>query len=388
LAIKFSDLVSALLISGIIQGLLLILLLIQKEFNRIPNRILSVLVLIVVAHLGLIAIDVNGLFIQYPHLSRLSWLLPLCYGPLILLLTQSMVSVQFKFRPWYVFYFLPFAVYLCLLMPYYAAGTDFKIAYLTDHARVQEADFGWMNHLTTYLHIFFTVAALVVFYSGRQKLSQFFSDSARINLSWLGQFLWLFLGILLFSLFTFYSKKYNWPYLSGIYPKHFILAVVFIYWIAYKLLQEKVKFSLPEQRVEPEPLPGQEEGIQSKYSKTGLDAETASHIARSVEKLMISQRPYLNPALSISDLSEMLSLTKHQLSQVINAEFDMNFYEFVNNYRLQAFKKEAFNPDNSHLSILGIAFECGFNSKATFNQFFKKKEGMTPSEFLKRKKAD
>ncbi|MCE6992199.1 AraC family transcriptional regulator [Dyadobacter sp. CY323] len=386
MSLRFAKLVSALLTSGIIQGLLLILLLVKKEFNRIPNRILSVLILVVTAHLSLIAIDVDDLFLQYPHLSRLSWLLPLLYGPLILLLTESLVSVQFSFKTRHAFYFLPFVIYFFLLAPYYASGADFKIAYLSDQAKVKEADFGWMNHLTNYFHLAFTSAALIVFYSGRRKLTQYFSDSIRINLSWLRQFLWIFLSILLFSLLTFYSKKFEWQHLSGIYPKHFILAVLFIYWLAYKLLQEKVKFTLPEKdspgKQENEELESKEEP-QSKYSKTGLDADTASQIAEKLQDLMQKDRPYLDPALTISDLSAMLSLSKHKLSQVINAEFDMNFYEFINNYRLQAFKKEALNPNNSHLSILGIALECGFNSKATFNQFFKKKEGITPSEFLK-----
>jgi AraC-like DNA-binding protein len=382
-------LVSAFLISGILQGLLLVLLLVQNEFNRVPNRILSTLVLVVIAHLALIAIDVNDLFVTYPHLSRLSWLLPLLYGPLILLLTESLVSVQFSFKPRHALYFLPFATYLILLAPYYVSSADFKIAYLSDPLKVAEADFGWMNHLTNYFHLLFTVAALFVFYAGKQNLSQYFSDSARINLTWLGQFLWVFVGILLFSLLTFYSKKLDCEYLSGIYPKHFILAVIFIYWLAYKLLGEKMKFMIEKQAIGEKFDSAQHEFAfkeepQSKYSKTGLDAETASEIAEKLQELMQKERPYLNPSLTISDMSDMLSLSKHQLSQVINAEFDINFYEFVNSYRLRAFKNEAIKPGNSHLSILGIAFECGFNSKATFNQFFKKKEGITPSEFLKR----
>ncbi len=384
--------VSAFLISGILQGFFLILLLVQKEFNRVPNRILSALVLLVTAHLSLIAIDVNDLFVAYPHLSRLSWLLPLLYGPMILLLTESLVSVQFSFKPRHALYLLPFATYLVLLAPYYLSSANFKTAYLSDPSKVAAADFGWMNHLTNYFHILFTVAALLVFYAGKQKLSQYFSDSARINLTWLGQFLWIFLGILLFSMVTFYSKKFDWTYLSGLYPKHFILAVIFVYWLAYKLLGEKVKFTISDEAIGEKSEQVQLESAtkeepQSKYLKTGLDAETASQIAEKLQKLMQKERPYLNPSLTISDLSDMLSLSKHQLSQVINTEFDMNFYEFINSYRLQAFKKEAIDPSNSHLSILGIALECGFNSKATFNQFFRKKEGITPSEFLKRSKV-
>jgi AraC-like DNA-binding protein len=84
---------------------------------------------------------------------------------------------------------------------------------------------------------------------------------------------------------------------------------------------------------------------------------------------------------------EQMSLSKHQISQVINAEFEVIIYEFINNYRVNEFKKLSMDPGNNHLFLLGIAFESGFNSKATFNHVFKKKEGITPSEFLKQHRA-
>lgn len=327
-------------------------------------------------HLGLVTLDVNGLFPVYPHLSRLSWLLPLLYGPLIFILTESIISPSFSFRPCLGLLLLPFIIYLILLWPYFFSDAAFKTDYLTNESLVHEADFGWMNHLTNYLHISFVLAAISR-YRNREKVVGETHESRQVV--WLGQFLWVFMLILIFALVTFYSKKYDWKYLSGIYPKHFLLAVLFIYWLAYKLLQENHKSNIAVPATIAEPV----KEIQNKYAKTGLDTDTSKTIAASVTNLMLSQKPYLNSDLSLTDLGEMLSLSKHQLSQVINSEFQVNFYEFVNGYRLERFKEVVLNPENRHLSLLGIAFECGFNSKAAFNQFFKKKEGMTPTEYLK-----
>ena len=351
-------------------------LLYRKKENLFPNRILICLISVVVMHLGLVTLDVNGLFPVYPHLSRLSWLLPLLYGPLIFILTESIISPSCSFRPRLGLLFLPFVIYLLLLWPYFFSGTASKTAYLANESLVHQADFGWMNHLTNYLHIGFVLAAIVRYRSRARMVAEMHKSG---QIAWLGQFLRIFMLILIFALITFYSKKYDWKYLSGIYPKHFLLAVLFIYWLGYKLLQENHKSSVAAPTTIAEPV----KEIQNKYAKTGLGADTSKTIAASVTNLMLSQKPYLNSELSLTDLGEMLSMSKHQLSQVINSEFGMNFYEFVNGYRLERFKTVALSPENRHLSLLGIAFECGFNSKAAFNQFFKKKEGMTPTEYLK-----
>jgi len=371
--------VTAVLFSGIVQGLLLVLLLFQKNVNRTSARILATLVFLIAAHLSLIAVDMNDLFVQLPHLSKLSWLLPLCYGPLILLLTQSLVQKTFTFRRSYTLYFLPFLIYLAILAPYYFQVASQKIAYLSNQEKVLKADFGWMNHLTNYFHIVYLLIALQLY--NRQVKQQSTSIILQSNRKWLPHFLYFVLAILVFSLFVFYAKKFDIKGLSGIYPNHFLLVVILVYWIAYKMLQEKLDFETNDPQEN-------EDNVEKphKYSKTGLDAEASKLLARRLELHMETEKPYLDCTLTLTDLGSRLRITKHQISQVINSEFEVNFYEFVNNYRIEEFKKQSLHPSNEHLSIVGIAFEAGFNSKATFNQVFKKKEGMTPSEFVKQQK--
>lgn len=380
LSCKIHKVVTAIIISGILQGLLLVALLCRKGFNKIPNRFLAVLIFLLSAHLGLIAMDVKDLFLQYPHLSRLSWLLPVCYGPLILLLTQSITDRNFSVKKTHLLYFSPFFIYLIVLLPYYFSGASDKLAYLSDHEKMLKADFGWMNHLTNYFHIGFVLTALIICNIRKSKFSEYDETSEKVDLRWLGHFLWAVLSIMVFSLLTFYSKKFGIALFSNIYPKHFLLVVMLVYWIAYKLLQEKSDFANGSS------LETEKES-QPKYSKTGLNFETSKFIGAQLKEYVEHHKPYLDSGLTITELGNKLSLSKHQISQVINSEFDVNFYEFINDYRVNEFKKLSLDPRNNHLSLLGIAFEAGFNSKATFNQAFKKKEGVTPSEFLKQHKS-
>ena len=102
-----------------------------------------------------------------------------------------------------------------------------------------------------------------------------------------------------------------------------------------------------------------------------------------VRKLMEDEKAYLNPELNLSDLAKMAKMTRGQLSEVINSGFGKNFNDFVNEYRVKAFKNMLKEDKHKHLSLLGIAQECGFNSKATFNRVFKKLTSYSPTEYLK-----
>ncbi|WP_044208716.1 helix-turn-helix domain-containing protein [Flammeovirga sp. OC4] len=94
-------------------------------------------------------------------------------------------------------------------------------------------------------------------------------------------------------------------------------------------------------------------------------------------------KPYLNPELSLKFVSEALELNTNKTSFLINQAFNSNFNDFVNLYRLKHFKSIALDPENTHLTILGLAYNSGFNSKTVFNTFFKKSEGTTPSRWIK-----
>lgn len=118
-----------------------------------------------------------------------------------------------------------------------------------------------------------------------------------------------------------------------------------------------------------------------------LDAEQEQAHQRQLLQLMIEEEPFLNPQLSLRSLSDQIGLHPNQLSWLLNEGFGKNFNEFVNTYRIQHFKRLALDPKNAHISIIGLAYESGFNSKTVFNTRFKKETGITPKAFLNQHKA-
>jgi len=121
-----------------------------------------------------------------------------------------------------------------------------------------------------------------------------------------------------------------------------------------------------------------------KYKKALFTKKELTHYRQQLVTLMETQQPFLNPNLTLRDLAQQMEMPPNQLSQLLNEGFDQNFSVFVNTYRLTIFKTKAKDPANSHLTLLGLAYESGFNSKTVFNTFFKKEMGMTPKQFLKK----
>ena len=126
----------------------------------------------------------------------------------------------------------------------------------------------------------------------------------------------------------------------------------------------------------------EEETKAPEYRKSGLKAEEAPELHQQLLRLMQTEKPYLEPKLSLAQLAERLGVLPNHLSQIINQYEEKNFYDFVNSYRVEEFIDLAKKDTDKSFNLLGLAFEAGFNSKSSFNQVFKKFKGKTPSEFL------
>ena len=120
-----------------------------------------------------------------------------------------------------------------------------------------------------------------------------------------------------------------------------------------------------------------------KTKSKGIDEKEARLQAEKLRSFVESERPYLNPALTLRSLAHQTEIHPNQLSWLLNEFVGKNFNEFINHERIEHFKKLVVDPDNSHISLIGLAYESGFNSKTVFNTAFKKAEGMTPKEYQK-----
>ena len=104
------------------------------------------------------------------------------------------------------------------------------------------------------------------------------------------------------------------------------------------------------------------------------------HVAL-IEEHMATQKPFLANILTLEQLAKQLELSPRTLSNVINRHFELNFFEFINRYRVEEAKHLLQNPELNNKTMIEIMAESGFNSKATFNTFFKKLVGSTPSQY-------
>ncbi|WP_107038094.1 helix-turn-helix domain-containing protein [Brumimicrobium mesophilum] len=131
-------------------------------------------------------------------------------------------------------------------------------------------------------------------------------------------------------------------------------------------------------------LPSEQEvQIQIPASKALMSADEIDMVLNNLEKGMKEENWFQNPSLSLREVAENVDISSNKLSWLVNEQIGQNFNEYINSLRLKHFKENALNPANNHLSLLGLAYESGFNSKSVFNVFFKKSEGMTPKDWLK-----
>ncbi len=114
-----------------------------------------------------------------------------------------------------------------------------------------------------------------------------------------------------------------------------------------------------------------------------LNEQEVQEYSQSLRRVMDKDHLFLNPELTLRLLAENIDLHPNKLSWLMNEVIGLNFSEYVNGLRLATFQTKAGKPEYEHLTILGLAYECGFNSKTVFNEFFKKSTGQTPSAWLK-----
>jgi AraC-like DNA-binding protein len=123
--------------------------------------------------------------------------------------------------------------------------------------------------------------------------------------------------------------------------------------------------------------------VDRRYERSGMDANMMNDYEAALAKFMRKSRIYLDPDLSLEVLATRMKMSRHHLTQLLNERIEKNFYSFINEYRIGE-AIDRLNDPSLQVNILSLAFDCGFNSKSSFNNYFKKITGSTPTAYRKR----
>jgi len=222
---------------------------------------------------------------------------------------------------------------------------------------------------------FYTGLSYLTIRKHQKRIQQFSANTEGINLNWLE---YIILTIFIINIvYIIYNLSYNSTSLN-VFINLAFLGV--IYFVAYYSLKQKEIYPVGEKQRE-ELISINKDSETEEIKRKLISDEELLRVKSQLETLMETQKPYLDSELNLIRLSELLSVSTHHLSYVINTGFQKNFFQYVNEYRIEYAKKLLKDDSKNRLSILGIAYESGFNSKTSFNTTFKKLTNQTPSEF-------
>ncbi len=226
--------------------------------------------------------------------------------------------------------------------------------------------------------LFYTSLAYLSIRKHQKRIVLYSSDTSGINLNWLE---YIILQIIVLSvMFVLHNIFISTTNLS----LHInIIQLITVYFIAYHSFTQKEIFPVRQEQRETLILATNESDDNTNEKKKVISDEELKLYKDQLIQIMNDNKPYLDSEINLVRLSELLRVTPHQLSYIINTGFKVNFFQFVNGYRVEKAKELLQNGDED-LTMLAIAYEAGFNSKTAFNTTFKKLTRKTPSEFKKK----
>jgi AraC-like DNA-binding protein len=387
------DVWSLLYAGGFLQGIVLAFMLFRRKTgNHKANRALALFIIN-----GLVAISggFTGPYIYTcPYLnqvfSSITSSTVFLIGPLLYLYVIAITRPGFRLRPRHCLHLVP-AIMCCIYFLFHAVmmNSEELGIYLSFSSscfvpsifhRIFSTAFG--------IHpVIYVVLSMRFLTRHRRRMQDLFSSTEKLNLSWLSYILrfmagagglWL-LPWLASRVILFLNFDHHFVLLGDVVEKTFSLAggilVILFYAIGYRgLMQPEIFAGMPDDLVE---APDESD------QKMSLSPEKAREIMDRVTGVMQEQRPYLDPGLTLPVLADMAGVSRNLLSQAINERTGQNFYDFVNFYRVETVKERLKDPEKRDMNVLHIAFDAGFNTKATFNAVFKKSTGLTPSQYRK-----
>lgn len=359
-------------ISGVFAALFFLLLLSKKE-RKFEHIFLSIIFLLITVNSYYIFEFYHSEEFYYrPYFSELNYAIPLLYGTLLWFYTRALTQADYKFTKFDGFHFLPFVGFFFFLISPLIFGIELMES--------KHIGFPFIKLLITPFYLFATLLLLKKY---RTQFKQAYSYELEVNLMWLT---WIIAGAIILWVIATSGYIYNsfsetpMTLLFDFYVVGFL--AIYLFALTFVAITRTDIFSKSKSNVIPIKIE-KLEPIEQIEEETPAEDTSYSRELNDLKNKVEEEKLYLDPLLSINKLSEITKVPQYKISKILNSQLDQSFYDFINGYRIEAVKQQMDNGAAGDLSILGIALDCGFNSKASFNRVFKKREGITPSQYLK-----
>jgi len=319
---------------------------------------------------------------KFPHLININEPLFLLQGLLLFLYIRNLLHKCFYVKINDLIYFIPFVLAVLINLPFFILSGEEKLFVLSstkyEYLTISEM---WEWLLYSLINVYFFVKALRYLKSYNQHQKYQLSNVEGSNLYYTQKLIQIYLSLFCVELILVYGVYYGVSDFEILFSLlFFLVAMVLLLIILDAIVSHKqilenqkgfIKILGQDQELYVDKIP--------KYAKSSLNMESSEKIKKQLLIFMNEEKPYLNPKLRIRDLSELIGIPAHHLSQVMNESLNQNFFDFINSYRVKDTMKYLKDPEYKNYTYETIAYEVGFNSRSAFYTAFKKKYGKTPS---------
>ncbi len=368
------------------------------------NRVLGVFVLALSAMLAQRFLSHSGLIFEYPHLQGATQYLRFLLGPCLYIYVRLQSQPNFTMTRKQLWHGVPALLSLIAFIPVYLQSADIKQTFIGAYMKpFQEQSLTALQagtsleisavfQINLLLVVFFLIhlgcyalISLVYLHRHRTQIRSHFSSLDRITLGWLYGLVCLVLSLCVIALvFTVRYRTNPEISFSGQEFSPTALLACIVYYVGFMGLRQPLIYrQSAEESVDNPEIVDPAVITPPKYGKSGLSAEDQQSIWEALQACMPAERLHQRADLTLSILAETLNVRAAHLSQTINVEAGMNFFDFINQYRIQEAKR-LLRQSGNDIPLSTMGYEVGFNSKSTFySQFKKHSDGMTPRQYLK-----
>jgi len=294
------------------------------------------------------------------------------HGPLLYLYTSTLTGIKVKLKSRDILHAIPFA-FLYLLTLWFSLIQQIY----------PDSFYNGLIFLKFISILVYIILSMKVIGQHRNRIQNLYSSMHQMELKWLSSILWggIFLMVVgITSLMLHYFTRVEIPQYGGLYLNIlYSLSIIVLGYFGFRqtAIFVPVHFQADQQnKLRVPSKPGS-----TKYQKTSLDENAVRKAYQELLSHIEAEQPYIDPNLTLFKLADQLKTTENKLSQVINSQSGYNFFEFVNKYRVAMVIDKMSSQEHRASTLLGLALDSGFNSKASFNRSFKKFTGRTPSEY-------